>query len=475
MLRDHIKQLILKHLGHEPTGGQQSLATQLSEFIAADLSHSAFIVRGYAGTGKTTLLSALVKAMDELGMKYLLLAPTGRAAKVFSSYAGRPAYTIHRKIYRQQSTREGQGKFVLNKNLTRHLTILVDEASMIGNEASDDSAFGSGRLLADMISFIKDGYSCKLICMGDRAQLPPVGLPMSPALEFQSLSLLIHVWGECELTDVLRQHNESEILLNATRVREQVTHEIFTPPALITLGKGDFMFISGLEIQEWLEKSIDRYGLENVIVLCRSNKRANQYNAGIRQQLLFRDEEISTGDYLMVVRNNYFWLKDKPGVDFIANGDILRVTKIHRYTSRYDFRFAYVTLSWTEYAVDFEAWILLDSLMSESAGLPPEQNRKLYYSVLEDYPDARNKRDQYKAAREDPFFNALQVKFSYAITCHKAQGGQWKAVFIDPGYMDPSHIRLDFLRWFYTAITRATDIVFCVNYPQQWQDQKSMR
>lgn len=469
MLADHINLLIRQNLGHNPTPGQELLIKQLAEFVLDQQANKIFIVKGFAGTGKTTLISALVKTLEEIKVKTLLLAPTGRAAKVFSGYAAKNAFTIHRKIYRQKSAADGFGEFVLNKNLVNNLVVLVDEASMISDTLSDGSVFGSGRLLADLISFVNDGQNSRLILIGDTAQLPPVGIMLSPALDSHELSMYMPVAGESILTDIVRQNKDSGILQNATIVRNQITGGDLSIPSLKQHSLNDIRFIAGTDLVEIMERAYNKYGVEEVIVLCRSNKKANQYNDGIRKQVLYREEELSTGDLLMVVKNNYFWLKDQPQLDFIANGDVISVLKIRKYTERYGFRFAYALMHLVDYNIDFEAWIMLDTLTAGSASLGPDENKKLYYSVLEDYNHLNSRSKQYKAVKEDLFFNALQVKYAYAVTCHKAQGGQWKAVIIDQGYVTAERIDMEYLRWLYTAITRATAELYFVNFPEEFK------
>lgn len=467
MLKDHLISQIRLNLGHPPTQGQEILIDMLAEFLFDQTGHQAFIVKGYAGTGKTTLISALVKTLEHLNLKTLLLAPTGRAAKVFSTYSGKPAFTIHRKIYRQKSSTDGFGTFSLNKNLFNNLLVLVDEASMISNNLAEDSVFGSGRLLEDLISYIKDGKGCKLILIGDTAQLPPVGTELSPALDKTLLNGLIRVSGEHTLTDIVRQGENSGILHNATEIRRLITGEIMKMPVFRRQGYQDIHMVAGNELPEMLDNCYGRYGMEDSIVLCRSNKKANQYNAGIRKQILYREEELESGDLLMVVRNNYHWVSENPDLEFIANGDIIKLVKVRKYEERYGFRFAYAALRLVDFEIDFEAWILLNALTSETAAMSSEDNRKLYYGVLEDYAHIESRSVQYKQVKKDPFFNALQVKYAYAVTCHKAQGGQWKSVFVDQGYVNKEKTDLEYLRWIYTAVTRATDELYLVNFPEE--------
>ncbi len=468
MIAGYLSDLISQNLGHQPTKSQQILIGKLSSFILDEGSDQVFIVKGYAGTGKTSLISALVKSLESIDKKTLLLAPTGRAAKVMASYAGKSAYTIHRKIYRQKSSNDAFGEFVLNRNLSSGLVIIVDEASMI-SDTFTESSFGSGRLMADLVAFVKDGKHSRLIIVGDTAQLPPVGINLSPALERDSLAMYMPVAGEYILTDIVRQNADSGILFNATRVRESIGNNEKSKPVLKATGFDDVEFISGNELIDLMDNRYRTKGIEEIIVICRSNKTANRYNNGIRSQVLFREEEISTGDLLMVVRNNYFWLKDQPSIEFIANGDIVKILKIKKYTERYGLRFAYALLNLIDYDVEFEAWIMLDTLNSESAAMSQEESRKFYYSVVEDYSHLGSKASQFKSVRNDELFNALQVKYAYALTCHKAQGGQWKTVFVDQGFVgdnaDP-----EYLRWLYTALTRATEELFLVNFPENFRE-----
>jgi exodeoxyribonuclease-5 len=469
MLLNHLVSMIRQNLGHQPTAGQEELIGQMADFIL-DEDKYAFVVKGYAGTGKTTLISALVRTLEHLQIKTLLLAPTGRAAKVFSAYAEKTAYTIHRKIFRQRSAKDGFGTFVLNKNLFSHLIILVDEASMISNTYVEDSVFGSGRLLEDMITFVRDGIKCKLVLIGDTAQLPPVGINLSPALDRAELTGYIPVAGEYTMTDIVRQTAHSGILQNATMLRKLITNRDLVMPAFSHAGFTDIHFIHGNELPEILDSSYRKYGIEENIILCRSNKKANQYNLGIRKQVLFREEELEPGDLLMVVKNNYHWVTGNPEIEFVANGDIVELLKVKKYTDRYGLRFAFVLLRLVDYQVDFEAWIMLDTLTTESAAMSTEDNKKLYYSILEDQSHIKSRSGQYKMVKEDPFFNALQVKYAYAITCHKAQGGQWKAVYVDQGFVSKERIDLEYLRWLYTAVTRATEELYLVNFPKEFME-----
>ncbi|MGE0090845.1 MAG: ATP-dependent RecD-like DNA helicase [Bacteroidales bacterium] len=474
MLKDHLKSSIIKNLGHNPTNDQVKLIDNLSEFIIDTDSRKIFLVKGFAGTGKTTVISALVKTTEELKIKSLLLAPTGRAAKVLSSYSQKSAYTIHKKIYRQKSSKDGFGTFVLNANLNSNTLFIVDEASMISNHSNDLSIFGSGQLLNDLLNFVYNDKNCKLILVGDTAQLPPVGIDISPALDIAYLSSYNFKINEVILTEVLRQTKESGVLFNATQVRNQINNKPVDFPKIQLESFKDIEAISGTELIEKITESYDKYGLENTIIITRSNKRANQYNKGIRSKILWREEEIAVGDFIMVVKNNYYWIEaneeieeieDIEDIDFIANGDIAEIVKIKKYTERYGFRFADVVLRFIDYNdVEINCKIILDTLEINSAAMTSEDNKKLFYNILEDYSETVRKKAKYDKVKNNPFFNALQVKFAYAVTCHKAQGGQWKSVFVDHGYFADHQIDIEFLRWLYTALTRTTDKLYLINF-----------
>jgi exodeoxyribonuclease-5 len=321
-----------------------------------------------------------------------------------------------------------------------------------------------------MISFVRDGVKCKLVLIGDTAQLPPVGINLSPALDRSELTSYIPVAGEYTMTDIVRQSVHSGILQNATMLRELITNRDYVIPVFKNAGSTDIRFIQGNELPEILDNTYRKYGIEENIILCRSNKKANQYNSGIRKQVLFREEELEPGDLLMVVKNNYHWVTGNPEIEFVANGDIVQLLKVKKYTDRYGFRFAFVSLRLADYQFEFEAWIMLDTLTTESAAMSTEDNKKLYYSILEDQSHIKSRSGQYKMVKEDPFFNALQVKYAYAITCHKAQGGQWKAVYVDQGFVPKERIDLEYLRWLYTAVTRATDELYLVNFPREFME-----
>lgn len=425
--------------------------------------------RGYAGTGKTSLVGALVKAMDKLQQKSVLLAPTGRAAKVFSAYAGHPAFTIHKKIYRQQSFSNEVSNFSINDNLTTHTLYIVDEASMISNEGLSGSMFGTGRLLDDLVEFVYSGVGCRLLLMGDTAQLPPVGEEQSPALATEALKGYGLNVIEVDLTQVVRQVQSSGILWNATQIRQLIAEdECFSLPKIKVSGFPDIQVVRGDELIDTLTGCYEKNGMDETIVVCRSNKRANIYNKGIRAQILYREDELNTGDLLMVAKNNYFWTEKYKEMDFIANGEIAVVRRVRRTRELYGFRFAEVLLAFPDQNdFELEANLLLDTLHSDAPALPKTENDRLFYSVLEDYVDITVKRERMKKMKADPHYNALQVKYAYAVTCHKAQGGQWQNVFLDQGYMSDEYLTPDYFRWLYTAFTRASKTLYLVNYPEE--------
>ena len=415
------------------------------------------------------MVGALVKTMDQLQQKSVLLAPTGRAAKVFSAYAGHPAFTIHKKIYRQQAFSNELSNFSINDNLATNTLFIVDEASMISNEGLSGSMFGTGRLLDDLVQFVYSGQGCRLLLMGDTAQLPPVGEELSPALFADALKGYGLEVREIDLTQVVRQVQESGILWNATQLRQLIAEDdCYSLPKIKITGFPDIKLVPGTELIEELTNCYDHDGMDETIVVCRSNKRANLYNNGIRAQILWREDELNTGDMLMIAKNNYYWTEKYKEMDFIANGEIAVVRRVRRTREIYGFRFAEVTLRLPDQN-DFEldANLLLDTLHSDSPALPKEDNDRLFYTVLEDYIDIPNKRDRMKKMKADPHYNALQVKYAYAITCHKAQGGQWQNVFLDQGYMTDEYLTPDYFRWLYTAFTRTTKILYLVNYPKE--------
>lgn len=459
---------ILEYLAFQPTPGQELLISELADFVSASIPGEIMLLKGYAGTGKTTLVSSLVNTLATLGMKSVLLAPTGRAAKVLSAYTGNSAWTIHKKIYRQKSGSDGLGEFVLDRNLHKKTWFIVDEASMIGDRAPE-SYFGSGDLLRDLLDFVEAGEGCRLILVGDTAQLPPVGMELSPALDREKLEGLGLRVREFEMTDVIRQAEGSGILSNATSIRKLIREGKADYPPFEFSKFGDISQLSGQDLLESLSSSYDRYGIEETIVVTRSNKRANRFNAGIRAQILWREEELSSGDLLMVVKNNYFWKDEEKRIDFIANGDIMRVDRVLGREEVHGHRFADLEVSLPDYGgVDLHVKVLLDVIDSETASLGREEQQNLYLSVSEDYPEANTRQLMSAKISSDPYFNALQVKFAYALTCHKAQGGQWKAVYLDQGYFTHEMLTLDYLRWLYTAFTRASEKLYLVNLAKEF-------
>ena len=429
MLSSHIASQIYKNFGFDPTPGQKTVVERLSRFIAEAPTDRTFILNGYAGTGKTTLVAALVRTLEEMGVPAVLLAPTGRTAKVMSRYAGRKAYTIHKKIYRQKTLASAESRFSLDYNKQKNAVFIVDEASMLSNYSPDGSLFGSGQLLDDLVTYVRRGAGCRLILVGDTAQLPPVGLEHSPALDVQHMQ----GYGEAEavlLDDVVRQDSQSGILFNATLVRCMLEADIIDIPMFDT-SFDDVEALEGGEILEAIQSAYDRYGMDETIIITRSNKRANRYNEGIRRNVLYAEEEIESGDMLMVVKNNYYFpehTEDCP-MNFIANGDIARLKRLRRFEDFYGFRFADAVLEFPDYNdAEIECKILLDTIASESPSLTREESTRLFYEVEKDYTDIKSKLKRFKEIRENPHFNAVQVKFSYAVTCHKAQGGQWRAL-----------------------------------------------
>lgn len=469
MINNYLERQIKENFPYTPTPEQENAVRLLSEFLTSSAGDRVFLLRGYAGTGKTSLVGALVRTLDRLQQKSVLLAPTGRAAKVFSAYAGHPAYTIHKKIYRQQAFSNETDNFSVNDNLTTHTLYIVDEASMISNDGLSGSAFGTGRLLDDLVQFVYSGEGCRLLLMGDTAQLPPVGEELSPALFAEALRGYGLEVAETNLTQVVRQEQQSGILWNATRLRQLIAEEhCQTLPKIRVNGFADIQVLPGTELIDTLSSCYDRDGLEETIVICRSNKRANLYNKGIRAQVLWREEELNTGDLLMVAKNNYFWTEKEREMDFIANGETVVVRRVRRTRELYGFRFADVTLAFPDHGeFELEANLLLDTLHSDAPALPRADNDRLFYAVLEDYADISLKRERMKKMKADPYYNALQVKYAYAVTCHKAQGGQWKNVFLDQGYMTDEYLTPDYFRWLYTAFTRATGTLYLVNYPEE--------
>ncbi|MCB8999856.1 MAG: AAA family ATPase [Bacteroidales bacterium] len=469
MLSDFLRSKLQSNLEFEPTPAQEELLSLLSIYLVDPAGDHVFLIKGYAGTGKTTIVNALVRTLSEIKQKAVLLAPTGRAAKVLSAYTQMPAYTIHKKIYRQKSAKDGFGDFTLDRNLHKSTFFIVDEASMIGDKSLETSIFGSGDLLRDLLEYVQNGSNCHLIMIGDTAQLPPVGLDISPALDPKYLERQGLRVTEFFLSDIVRQALESGILENAGRIRKQITEGDISLPKIITEAYPDIISISGSDVLEEIESCYSKYGESETIIVSRTNKRANRFNTGIRNQILWREEEISAGDLLMVVKNNYFWISPEDKLDFIANGDIVRLLKIYRFEEIYGYKFADVRLGLLDYSgIEVEAKIFIDTLGIETAALSGEQQRDLFEKVILDYEEVPNRKDKVKRVKENPAFNALQVKFAYAVTCHKAQGGQWKAVFVDIGFFRQEMLSLEYLRWLYTAFTRASERLYLLNFPEEF-------
>ena len=484
MIIDELKYKILQQFGFPPTQEQAHALEVFAEFLTDRDPHAVMILRGSAGTGKTTLSGAIVRTLKEIHQKVMLLAPTGRAAKVFSLNSGSPAYTIHRRIYREKSFSGVEGQFNLNDNLYTDTLFMVDEASMIANMGLGGMSFGSGCLLDDLVHFVYQGRNDRLLLIGDKAQLPPVGEEESPALHAAMLEGYGLKVYECDLNEVLRQSEESGILYNATMIRQMITHDDITQlPKIHFAGYSDIKPMPGAELIEALADSYHHVGLDDTIVVTRSNKRANIFNQGIRNMVLDREEELSQGDILMIVKNNYYWMEEERKNNnklqsneipaFLANGDRAKVLKVRRRIDLYGFRFATLLLQFPDYDnYELEATVLLDTLMSEAPALTHEQQEQLFHQIEEDYQDIPLKADRMKAIRQDQFFNALQVKFAYAVTCHKAQGGQWAHVYVDQGYMTDDMLNPDYIHWLYTAFTRATEMLYLVNWPETQMAQE---
>lgn len=470
---------IIQRFGFAPTAGQRIALETFARFLADREPNVVMILRGSAGTGKTSLASAMVNTLHSLGQHLVLMAPTGRAAKVFSQSSGLPAYTIHRTIYREKSFTGLDGNFNINFNKNRNTLFVVDEASMVSNSTVSDSSFGSGSLLDDLMEFVYSGQNCRLLLIGDKAQLPPIGEAESPALSadvLEGYNMRVYL---CDLNEVLRQGAQSGILYNATVIRSMITHDELTQlPKIKFDGFADIVMMPGNELIESLETSYSEVGEDDTLVITRSNKRANIYNQGIRNSILDREDALCGGDLLMVVKNKYLKADsnstlsatDKAStgnVGFIANGDRCVVRRVRHFEELYGFHFAEAVLRFPDLDdYELETTIIMDTLTSESPSLTREQNETLYNNVLDDYQDVPLKADRMKAIRQDKYYNALQVKFAYAVTCHKAQGGQWSHVYVDQGYMTDDMLTPEYIHWLYTAFTRATDKLFLVNWPK---------
>ena len=466
----------LSKFKYDPTPCQEALLHKVAEFVSSD-EDDILVVNGYAGTGKTTAISSVISVLREYKTKCVLLAPTGRAAKVLSSYSGRPAYTVHKHIYRQKSVGgDGFGQFSLAPNKDKETLFVVDEVSLIGIDAAQQqstAAFGSGNLLEDLIAFVRSGVDCKVILIGDSAQLPPVGLDASPALLKDYMAMMGGVQF-AELSTVVRQQQESGILYNATLIRQLISEMEYGPGVMDICDLGletaqfdDIERIGGGDLIEKISDAYSKYDEDETIILCRSNKRAIRYNLGIRSTVQFKEERLVRDDKLMIVKNCYQFLDDVEGIDYIANGDIAKLLKIWKFEERYGLHFAQARLSFPDYDdQEIEAKVILDTLESESASLTYEQSNMLYLGVNEDYSHITAKRKRWEQVREDKYYNALQLKYANAITCHKSQGGQWRCVFIDNAFWQ-DELTVDDLKWLYTALTRATEKVYLVNFKDE--------
>tara|TARA_R110002124_G_scaffold286985_2_gene469552 strand:- start:2107 stop:3531 length:1425 start_codon:yes stop_codon:yes gene_type:complete len=465
---DFYKELLQK-FPFEPTIKQQKLLDQLSDFIFDNNNRALFLLKGYAGTGKTTTISTVVNSLWKAGKKSVLLAPTGRAAKVISVYSKKQAFTIHKKIYFPKKQKNGSVDFVIQPNKHTNTIFIIDEASMIPDRPSNAKLFETGSLLDDLMNYVYSGKNCKIIFIGDTAQLPPVKLNVSPALEARTLELEYHKdVTEIELDEVMRQHENSGILANATYLRTLIQHN--STDFQFDLNFPDIIRLEdGYDIEDAITSAYDNIGVEDTAFIVRSNKRANLYNQQIRTKIRGQENEISTGDYVMVVKNNYYWLKDSSEAGFIANGDICEITRINFIKELYDFRFAEVEIRMIDYPNQkpFETVLLLDTLSSESSSLSYEESNKLYQAVREDFAHEKSKYKQLLAVKNNKYFNALQIKFSYAMTCHKSQGGQWKTVFVEQPYL-PEGINIEYLRWLYTAITRAEEKLYLIGFKDNY-------
>lgn len=469
MLNTYIAGQIYAKISFDATVSQKKVVENLSEYLSSPDYSSIFILNGYAGTGKTTLIAALVQVLRAMNIPCVLLAPTGRAAKVLAQYSGTEAHTIHKRIYRQRTNADYESKYSLDINREKGCVFIVDETSMLSDSTPDGQIFGSGSLLEDLITYVRSGRQCRLILVGDDAQLPPVGADRSPALDAAAM----RSYGEVvysSMTDVVRQDAASGILRNATALRQMLERSEVEVPH-IDLNYPDIESIGGGEFLECLEDAYARYGRDETIVITRSNKRANRFNEGIRRYILSAEEQIESGDRLMVVKNNYYYTErmEKSPMSFIANGDIALLKRIRRFEDFYGFHFADAILSFGDYGdTEIECKILLDTLSSESPSLTREQSRQLFDEVEKDYMDTASRLKRFRQIRENPHYNALQVKFAYAVTCHKAQGGQWRAVFVDRCLFGDEPMTRDMLRWLYTAVTRATEKLYLVNFDERF-------
>ncbi len=459
--------LLKNDFPHQTTLKQDLVLQQLAKFILEDKRESLFLLKGYAGTGKTTLMGTLVKNLVLIKRQAILLAPTGRAAKVISNYSGKQAQTIHRNIYYPKKTNNGGVAFQLKQNKSRNTLFIIDEASMIPDTPSDSKLFENGSLLDDLLLYVYSGHGCKALFIGDTAQLPPVKLDVSPALDAGTLELNFNKEViEIELNEVVRQAADSGILMNATTIREQLQSGYYDDFTFDIDGFSDIIrLVDGHEIMDAINDAYSNLGQEETVIIVRSNKRANLYNQQIRSRILFKEEELASGDFLMVVKNNYFWLDNTSEAGFIANGDIVEVLEIFAFKELYGFRFAEVKVRMVDYPNQkpFETVVLLDTITAETPSLPYEDANRLYQEVMKDYANEKSKYKRFLSVKNNKYFNALQVKFSYAITCHKSQGGQWQKVFVEQPYL-PNGFDSDYLRWLYTAITRAQGQLYLIGF-----------
>ena len=473
MVQAHtLSEALLREFEFDPTPGQTHVIGSISEFISSDQEDSMFILKGYAGTGKTSLVSALVKVLPRFRIGSILMAPTGRAAKVLAAYSGKQAHTIHRTIYRIFTGTDGSVSMNLAQNKQRNTLFIVDEASMISDATSyDRELFAGSRLLEDLITFVRSGEKCRLILIGDSAQLPPVGLTDSPAIDLSYLKASFRMKAEAEeMTEVVRQAEDSGILENATRIRDLIRRKITDPPFFSALGFKDVKAINGIELEDALHTAYSSGAREETLVICRSNKRANIFNKEIRQRIMGYDGELNAGDLLMAVKNNYYWLPEDSKAGFIANGDMLEILRVRKTFELFGFRFADVQLRMVDFPEekDMDVRILLDTLNVEGPALSRTDLQRLYDEVMKDFMDIPSRTERNKKVREHPCFNAIQVKFAYALTCHKAQGGQWKHVFVEQGYLTDAMINIEFMRWLYTAVTRARTTLHLVNFSERF-------
>jgi len=472
MRRDELYELLLNSFGLTPTEGQATVLRHLAAFLLSLKPNPTYILRGYAGTGKTTLVTTLVKTLPEIGMDYVLMAPTGRAAKVLGGYTRKYASTIHKKIFQVQAFPDGSLRMARAQNKHKDTLFIVDEASMIG----EDRDFGAKSLLDDLLAYVFSGERCRLLLIGDTAQLPPVGNDESPALDINYLESQFPLTiATYELTEVKRQALQSGILSNATHLRELLIEDKMEYPLpLFDLHFDDTERIDPEIFEEMLYKAFDAEHSNDSVIVCKSNKRANLFNQAIRNRILNIEGEIATGDKLMIVKNNYFWADGHQQISFIANGDMAEIQKITHYEEMYGFRFADVELSFPDYpdAHNLDVKIVLDTLNSNSASLSEEENMRLLQAIEADYMDIPNRRERYKAMKKNPWFNALQVKFAYALTCHKTQGGQWKNVFVDSSLNLKDDVEKEDLRWLYTAVTRAQERLYFVNFKEEFFEDK---